>query len=594
MIASLLDILSDRVKYQSDQQAYIFLQNGETESGSLTYGELDRQARSIAAQIQSWQGERALLIYPSGLEFITAFFGCLYAGVVAVPVYPPRRNQNLSRLLSIVNDAQAKIALTTTSILADIGQRWEEQPDLAQLKLIATDRLAANSQEFAPQLVKPETLAFLQYTSGSTGTPKGVMVTHGNIIHNQQVIHQAFGHSEKSIVVGWLPLFHDMGLMGNVMQPMYLGIPCILMPPVAFLQQPIRWLQAISKYRATTSGGPNFAYDLCVKKVRSDELFNLDLSSWDLAFNGAEPVRAETLTQFSQKFANCGFNYNAFYPCYGMAETTLLATGGDKTQPPVIQGVLAGELEHNSIVKTEISSSENRLFVGCGRSYLNTTVIIVNPDSLIRCQTGQVGEIWVSGESIAAGYWDRPETSKETFQAVLKDTGAGPFLRTGDLGFLQDGELFVTGRIKDVMIVRGQNYYPQDIEMTVEKSHPALKPNSGAAFTLEVKGEQRLVIVQEVERTYLRKLNVPEVLGNITQEVTAQHGLQIYATALIKTGSIPKTSSGKIQRHACRIGFLDRSLNVVEDWSEDPSQKAKFRYLQADAESLLEKVKTVK
>ena len=594
MITSLLDILSDRAKYQSEQQAYIFLQNGETESGSLTYGELDRQARAIAAEIQSWRGERALLIYPSGLEFITAFFGCLYAGVVAVPVYPPRRNQNLSRLLSIVNDAQAKIALTTTSILADLGQRCEEQPDLAQLKLIATDILASNSQESAPQLVKPETLAFLQYTSGSTGTPKGVMVTHGNIIHNQQVIHQAFGHSEKSIVVGWLPLFHDMGLMGNVMQPMYLGIPCILMPPVAFLQQPIRWLQAISKYRATTSGGPNFAYDLCVKKVRPEELPNLDLSSWDLAFNGAEPIRAETLEQFERKFASCGFNYSAFYPCYGMAETTLFTTGGDKHQQPVIQGVLAEELEQHSVVETEILSPSSRVFVGCGRPYLNTTVIIVNPESLISCKKGQVGEIWVSGESIAAGYWHRPETTKETFQAYLKDTGAGPFLRTGDLGFLQEGELFVTGRIKDVMIVRGQNYYPQDIEMTVQNSHIALRPNSGAAFTLEVKGEERLVIVQEIERTYLRKLNVPEVLGEIIQAVTAQHGLQIYATALIKTGSIPKTSSGKIQRHACKVGFLDRSLNVVEDWSEDPAQKAKFRYLQIDVESLLEKVKTGK
>ena len=594
MITSLLDILSDRAKYQSEQQAYIFLQNGETESGSLTYGELDRQARAIAAEIQSWRGERALLIYPSGLEFITAFFGCLYAGVVAVPVYPPRRNQNLSRLLSIVNDAQAKIALTTTSILADLGQRCEEQPDLAQLKLIATDILASNSQESAPQLVKPETLAFLQYTSGSTGTPKGVMVTHGNIIHNQQVIHQAFVHSEKSIVVGWLPLFHDMGLMGNVMQPMYLGIPCILMPPVAFLQQPIRWLQAISKYRATTSGGPNFAYDLCIKKVRPEELPNLDLSSWDLAFNGAEPIRAETLEQFERKFASCGFNYSAFYPCYGMAETTLFTTGGDKHQQPVIQGVLAEELEQHSVVETEILSPSSRVFVGCGRPYLNTTVIIVNPESLISCKKGQVGEIWVSGESIAAGYWHRPETTKETFQAYLKDTGAGPFLRTGDLGFLQEGELFVTGRIKDVMIVRGQNYYPQDIEMTVQNSHIALRPNSGAAFTLEVKGEERLVIVQEIERTYFRKLNVPEVLGEIIQAVTAQHGLQIYATALIKTGSIPKTSSGKIQRHACKVGFLDRSLNVVEDWSEDPAQKAKFRYLQIDVESLLEKVKTGK
>ena len=484
--------------------------------------------------------------------------------------------------------------MTTISILSDLEQRWGEEEELAQLKWLATDTMEANGQEFVPKSLTPDSLAFLQYTSGSTGTPKGVMVTHGNIIHNQQLIQQAFGHSEQSIGVGWLPLFHDMGLIGHVFQPIYVGFPSILMPPVAFLQKPIRWLKAISKYRATTSGGPNFAYDLCVKKVKPEQLTNLDLSSWDLAYSGAEPVRAETLEQFSKQFAHCHFNYSAFYPCYGMAETTLFATGGDKNQKPVIQGVLAGELEQNSVVETEISSPESRVFVGCGRPYLNTTVTIVNPESLTRCEKGQVGEIWVSGASIASGYWNRPETTQESFQAYLKDTGEGPFLRTGDLGFFSNGELFVTGRLKDVIIIRGQNYYPQDIEMTVQKSHLAMRHNCGAAFTVEVKGEERLVIIQEVERTYLRKLNVNEVVGNIRQAVTAEHSLQVYATVLVKTGSIPKTSSGKIQRHACKFGFLNRSLNVVEDWSEDPSQKSKFRYLKTDVESLLEKVQAGK
>ncbi|BAZ22955.1 beta-ketoacyl synthase [Kalymmatonema gypsitolerans NIES-4073] len=565
---SLLDILSCRAQCQSERQAYIFLQNGETESGSLTYGELDRQARAIAAHLQCWQGERALLLYPSGLEFITAFFGCLYAGVVAVPVYPPRRNQKLSRLLSIVNDAQVKVALTTTSILADIDKSLEEQAELAQLKLVATDTIEANPQEFIPKSVTPEMLAFLQYTSGSTGTPKGVMVTHGNIIHNQQLIHQAFGHSEESIVVGWLPLFHDMGLIGNVLQPMYLGIPCILMPPVAFLQKPIRWLQVISKYRATTSGGPNFAYDLCVKKVQPEQLANLDLSSWDLAFNGAEPVRAETLEQFGKKFADCGFNYSAFYPCYGMAETTLFATGGDKNQKPVIQGVLAGELEQNSVVESEISSKKSRVFVGCGRPDMDTTVIIVNPESLTRCEKGQVGEIWASGGSIASGYWNRPEATQETFQAYLKDTGEGPFLRTGDLGFLSNGELFVTGRLKDVIIIRGRNYYPQDIELSVENSNPSLRENCSAAFSVEIEGEERLVVACEVERTDLRKLNTDEIVREIQIAVSTEHELEVYGVVLLKTGSIPKTSSGKIKRRACKLGFLEDSLNVVGQWQK--------------------------
>ncbi|WP_424102172.1 type I polyketide synthase [Moorena producens] len=566
LFLSLVDLLGERAQAMPNQQAYIFLQNGETESGSLTYGELDRQARAIASHIQQWQGERALLLYPSGLEFITAFFGCLYAGVIAVPVYPPRRNQKLSRLLNIVNDAQACIALTTTSILADLEQRWGSDAELAQLKLVATDTIVADRQEFAPLSVTPSSLAFLQYTSGSTGTPKGVMVTHGNIIHNQQMIHQAFGHSKQSIVVGWLPLFHDMGLMGNVLQPMYLGISCILMPPVAFLQKPIRWLKAISNYRATTSGGPNFAYDLCLKKVQPEQLANLDLSSWDLAYSGAEPVRAETLKQFGQKFANCGFNYSAFYPCYGMAETTLFATGGEKTQSPVIQGVLAGELEQNLVVESEISSDESRKFVGVGRPDLDTTVIIVNPDSLTPCEPGQVGEIWVSGGSVTSGYWNRPQATQSTFQAYLKDTGSGPFLRTGDLGFLSNGELFVTGRLKDLIIIRGRNHYPQDIELTVENSHPSLRSHGCAAFSVERDGEERLVVACEVERTHLRKLNKEEIVKEIKIAVSTEHELDVDGVVLLKTGSIPKTSSGKIQRRACKQGFLEGSLNVVGQW----------------------------
>ncbi len=558
-----------RAQYQPDKLAYIFLENGETESVRLTYGELDRQARAIASHLQQWQGERALLLYPSGLEFISAFMGCLYAGVVAVPVYPPRRNQKLSRLLNIVNDAQASIALTTTSILADIEQRWASDGELAQLKLIATDTIVANGQDLVPLSVTQSSLAFLQYTSGSTGIPKGVMVTHGNIIHNQQLIHQAFGHSEQSIGVGWLPLFHDMGLIGHVLQPIYLGFPSILMPPVAFLQKPIRWLKAISKYRATTSGGPNFAYDLCVKKIQPEQLANLDLSSWDLAYSGAEPVRAETLEQFGNKFAHCGFNYSAFYPCYGMAETTLFATGGQKNQSPVIQGVLPGELEQNLAVESEISSPESRRLVGVGHPHLDTIVIIVNPESLTPCEPGQVGEIWVRGGSVTSGYWNRPEATKSTFQAYLKDTGDGPFLRTGDLGFLSNGELFVTVRLKDLMIVRGRNHYPQDIELTVENSHPSLRSHGCAAFSVEREGEERLVVACEVERTHLRKLNTEEVVSAVRHGIWMEHELKVYGVLLLKTGSIPKTSSGKIQRHACRQDWLNKQLNLVGEWIEN-------------------------
>ncbi|MEM7552816.1 MAG: AMP-binding protein, partial [Cyanobacteria bacterium P01_A01_bin.84] len=559
----LLYILSHRAQSQPENSAYIFLQNGEIESASLTYGELEARAKAIASCLQSYKGERALLLYAPGLEFISAFFGCLYAGAIAVPVYPPKRNQKLSRLLSIVDDAQPLLALTTTSILDDI-KKFEDSDRLTQLKWIATDNIEANNQEFVPKLITPENLAFLQYTSGSTGKPKGVMVTHGNIIHNQQIIYQAFGHSDASIGVGWLPLFHDMGLIGHILQPMYAGFPSILMSPLAFLQKPIRWLKAISKYRATTSGGPNFAYDLCLKKIPPEELSNLDLSSWNLAYSGSEPIRAETLEQFGKKFAGCGFDYNAFYPCYGLAETTLFVTGGNKNQKPIIQGFKTGELKQNSVVESENSESGSRMLVGVGFPYDDTKVIIVNPELLTRCEEGKIGEIWVSGGSVACGYWNRLEETGETFQACLKDSQESPFLRTGDLGFLHEGELFISGRLKDVIIIRGQNHYPQDIELTVEKVHPALRTNCGVAFAVEVEGEEKLVVVQEIERSYLRQLNKDEVFTAIQKQVSLEHELQVHAIVLIRTGSIPKTSSGKIKRRACRDAFLKNNLSVVD------------------------------
>ena len=592
---SLLEILSYRAQYQPNKQAYIFLQNGEADlTTSITYAELDKRARVIASYLQSYRGERALLLYPSGLEFITAFFGCLYAGVVAVPIYPPKHNQKLYRLLSIVNDAQAKVALTTTSILSDIEKRWEEEAELSHLNWVATDTIETNYQDFILKSVTPENLAFLQYTSGSTGMPKGVIISHGNLMHNEQMIQQAFGHTADTIVVGWLPFYHDMGLIGNVLQPLYLGKPAILMSFVTFLQKPIRWLQAISRYKATTSGGPNFAYDLCLKKIKPEQLAELDLSSWEVAFTGAEPVIAQTLEEFARYFAPCGFRNEAFYPCYGMAETTLFVSGGLKQAKPIIRQVDGTALLENKVVNPTQKDQEVRAIVGCGRPWLGQKIAIANPESKTQCLEGEVGEIWVSGASVAQGYWRKPQQTEATFNAYLLDTGEGPFLRTGDLGFLLDGELFVTGRLKDVIIIQGQNYYPQDIELTVENSHPALRPNCGAAFTLDFKGSEQLVIVQEVERSYIRNLDVREIAGNIIEAVGAEHSLQVYATVLVKTGSIPKTSSGKIRRRACRAEFLSGSLNVVEDWSQNPLGKIKFRNLHSDVESLLEKVKTAK
>lgn len=592
-LANIVDLLSYRALHQAKQVAYTFLVDGETKEISLTYQELDEKAKAIACELLSIRatGERALLLYPSGLEFITAFFGCLYAGVIAVPVYPPRRNQRMTRLQAIAKDAQATIALTTTSILTEIERSFKQEPELAALHCLATENLASNTHNWQPTNLRGNTLAFLQYTSGSTGTPKGVMITHANLLHNEEMIKKAFQHTQESVIVGWLPLFHDMGLIGNVLQPLYLGVPSIFMSPVAFLQKPWRWLNMISRYQATTSGGPNFAYELCVNKITASERASLDLSSWNLAFNGAEPVRAETLEQFARTFAVCGFRRKAFYPCYGMAETTLFVSGRLKTSPLVLQTVNATALEQNQVVVAESPNQKNPVLVSCGKAWLGQQVMIVNPETLLECLPNQVGEIWVAGASVASGYWKRPQETEQAFKAYLADTGAGPFLRTGDLGYLQDGELFITGRLKDVIIIRGRNHYPQDIELTVERSHPALRVGYGAAFAVNVNGQEQLVVVQEVERSYLRHLNVDEVVKAIRSGVSYEHELQVYSVVLVKTASIPKTSSGKIQRHACRIGFVEGSLDVVGEWTANPG--ADLVELATEVESLYEQLQNI-
>lgn len=593
--STLVELLCYRAQNQPDQIAFISLKGGEVEADKFTYLELHQQAQTIAASLQSIStpGDHALLFYPHGLNFIAAFFGCLYAGIVAVPAYPPRRNQNLLRVQLIAEDAQAKIVLTTTSLLETL-QVNTNQVELSNLQWVTTDNLPFEQLKTwqEPRLAS-DSLAFLQYTSGSTGNPKGVMMSHGNLMHNSALIQSCFQDTQSSRGVSWLPLYHDMGLIGGVLQPIYVGAPMVLISPVDFLQKPYRWLQAVSRYKATTSGGPNFAYDLCLQKITPQQIETLDLSCWEVAFTGAEPVRAETLEKFAETFATCGFRKEAFYPCYGMAETTLIVSGGLKADLPVILSVDGTALEQNQVVVSQSIDERTRTIVGCGRSQLDQTVIIVHPETRTRCSEAQIGEIWVSGLSVAQGYWNRPEETEQIFCAHLADTG-GPFLRTGDLGFLRDGELFVTGRLKDVIIIRGQNHYPQDIELTVERSHPALRPGCGAAFSIDFKGSERLVIVQEVERIYRRQLDAQEIAKSIRQAVAAHHGLDIFSTVLVKTGSIPKTSSGKIRRHACRAEFLTGTLDVIQDWSENPQVQSKFLNLQADVNSILAELQASK
>ncbi|NLS96605.1 MAG: aminotransferase class I/II-fold pyridoxal phosphate-dependent enzyme [Planctomycetaceae bacterium] len=565
--STLVELVRHRAKHQRDDVAFTYLIDGEDETEDMTNGELDRRARAIGAWLESHNlvGERALLLYPPGLEFITAFFGCLYAGVVAVPVYPPRRNRSLERIQAIADDSDAKVALTTDSVLERVEKLIDETPHLKELTWLATSRLDdATAEGWEMPDIHADTLAFLQYTSGSTGSPKGVMLDHANLVHNSALISYGFEHSRSGVGVFWLPSYHDMGLIGGILQPLYVGRPNVLMSPMSFLQRPLRWLRAITKYRGSTCGGPNFAYDLCVRKITDEQIDELDLSSWDVAFNGAEPVRAETLEAFSDRFARCGFRREAFYPCYGLAEATLIVTGGWARRPPVIRSFDANALGEGRAKIVDSDSPASKALVGCGENLPDQRVVIADPETRTSCGEGEIGEVWVAGPSVALGYWRRPDVNQEIFKARLAESGEGPFLRTGDLGFIHENELFLTGRIKDLIILHGVNIYPQDVEQTVQESHERLRPDSGAVFLAEVNGQERLVAVHEVERH--RTADNDEIIAAIRRAVSRQHELGLDAVVLVKAGSVPKTTSGKIQRHACRNGYLDGTLSVVAQW----------------------------
>ena len=564
---TIVDRLRYRAAHQGTDLAFAYLVDGEDEVVELTYGQLDRKARAIAARLKTYniQGERALLLFPPGLDFIAAFFGCLYAGVIAVPAYPPRRNRNMVRIQAIAADADAKIALTVRSDFERVEQMLDDTPLLKSLHWLSTDNiLDEDADQWNRPDINEDTLSFLQYTSGSTGTPKGVMLTHANMMHNSALIAYAFEHTRSLKTIFWLPMYHDMGLIGGVLQPLHVGQPNISMSPMAFLQQPYRWLKTISKYQGTVSGGPNFAYELCINKITAEQRDKLDLSSWELAFNGAEPIKPETIERFTEMFEPCGFKREAFYPCYGMAEATLIIAGGMKKSPPVIRVVDGDALDHNNVVDADPDEAGARRIVGCGNCLPDQEIRIVDPQTYSAQSADEVGEIWVKGPSVAQGYWKNEEATKELFQARIADTNEGPYLRTGDLGFIQDGEVFVTGRLKDMIIVRGVNRYPQDIEATVQLSHQVMEDMTVAAVSTEMQGKDRLIIVAEVPRS--KRKDYSDVISAIRKEVSLEHELPVDAIALIRKGSLPKTSSGKIQRHACRNNFINNTLTFVERW----------------------------
>lgn len=577
---TLVDVLRERADLQPDARAYTFLDAGEHEGDSLVWQALERRSRAIGAAIaqRTPRGGRVLVMFPPALEFVPAFFGTLAAGAVAVPTYPPsggRVDRTVDRLRGMIRDAGIALVLAPSAVRDRAVALRALVPELAGIAWLAPEEVPDDAADgWRDPECRDVDLALLQYTSGSTEAPRGVMVSHGNLVKNLAHSRRLAAHGRDSVAVSWLPVNHDMGLIDGVLQPAYSGFPAYLMAPAAFLQRPARWLQAISRLRATHSGGPNFAYDLCARRVRPDERRELDLTTWRIAFNGSEPVRYGTLEAFHRAFRECGFKWQAFRPAYGLAEATLLVTSSGHGDGPVHLDVDAAAMAGGDVRAVAPGAAGSTTIVSSGMLDGASRVAIVDPASLRLLGSGHVGEIWVSSGSVALGYWRRPVETDATFHARLADSGAGPFLRTGDLGFVRDGRLFVTGRLKDVLIVRGLKHYPQDLELTAERAHPALRPGGCAAFAIPQRdaGDAIAVLAEVDPRTTAGSEppgGAPAMIAAIRRSIVERHHIAPAAVALVAAGSLPKTTSGKLQRYLCARAFAAGTLDAIELWIDD-------------------------
>ncbi len=559
--ANLVRCLRGRAGERPDDLAFVNPIDDPSKRTALTYAQLDRRARAIAATLQDMglAGQRVMLAYPPGLEFVAAYFGALYAGCVAVPTYLPR-HRTLDQFAALAEDAGASLALSTAAAIAQFKPMAGRAAGIAWL---ATDEIAdARADGWAEHDPALDSLAMIQYTSGSTRQPKGVMVSHANLVENARAICEAFEARDNTTSVFWLPAYHDMGLIGGVLAPVYSGVTIIVMAPATFLKNPFVWLDTISQSGATISGGPNFAYDLCVRRITAAQRATLDLSAWSLAFVGAETIRPATLDRFAEAFAPCGFRREAFYPCYGLAEATLMVTGARRGAGAVVRAFSDDALAQNRVEPLPDTLPHARRLVGCGTPIGSLRLAIVDAQTQALAGPGRVGEIWVAGESVGQGYWHDPQGTATTFSARRSDNGDGPFLRTGDLGFIHERQLYVTGRLDDLIIVRGLNHHPEDIEATARDSHPLLASGLGAVFAVDAGGTQRLVLVHEVERD--GSSDLAPVVDAVQAAVLEEHGLGLDTVVLIRCGTIAKTSSGKVQRHANRAAFLAGQLKALE------------------------------
>ena len=569
---SIVERLDERSRVQAAMFAVRFLVDGESREESWTYGQLGSRVRAIGAALaaRGAAGKRALLLFPPGLEYVAAFYGCLHAKVIAVPAFPPdpsRLHRTLPRLSAIVEDATAELALTTRALLGAHEALRALTPPGRPFEWMATDALP--DADGPPARTVPGDVAFLQYTSGATSAPRGVMVTHGNLVHNLEALRHRIETVDEPSVVSWLPPYHDMGLIGGILHPIHDAVPITLMSPLYFLQRPWRWVAAMSRYRATHSVAPSFAYELTVRKTTPEQRAALDLRRWQVCFNGAEPISTRGLLRFAEAFASSGFRLRTFLPCYGLAEATLIASGGRAQEGPTLRRFRRGSIERGRAELAEQGDDQAITVVASGPSVEGQRLAIVDPAAHELRPDGEVGEIWITGPSVARGYWSGPEATAVTFGATLarahSEEGAASagegarFLRTGDLGFLLDGQLFVTGRRKDLLIVAGKNHYPQDLERSAEASHDALRPGASAAFAVTIDEEERIVLALEVDGAPDARTR-DQIERSVRAAVAREHDVALHAVVLLPRNAVPRTSSGKVQRYLCRDAFLDGTL----------------------------------
>lgn len=562
-----VDLLNEQAAKFGDKPAFHFLEESDSIKETISYADLAKRAQATAVVLRQQypQGSRVLLLYPSCIDYMVAFFGCLYAGMIAVPMFPPKGNKQNLRLEGIIEDSGAEIALTTSRQLQQMEALITTSPHLSRLNILCSEQLDPSLAKDwqRPTTLSKDTIAFLQYTSGSTGIPKGVIVSHGNMLHNEVMLQATFQSDSSSVYVTWLPIYHDMGLIGNMLHAVWLGATCYFMAPASFLQRPIRWLEIISRFGATISGGPNFAFQLCANKISPQDSQHLDLSNWQVAFNGSEPVRHDTIVNFYNAFKHIGFRYEIIVPCYGMAESTLISTGGNLKDHTTTLYLDRQAFNQRQVI---LAPQETGLpLVANGGNLPQQRIAIVDPETGIMCKPSQIGEIWLSGPHIGHGYWQRPEMSRDTFQAHVSEHGDVNFLRTGDLGFMHEDELYVAGRINDLVIVHGMNYYPQDIEKVVEEASEQVNSYGSAVFSISDEQGVRVVAVVEIGRTHVRKFNPKLLAGTIRQQVFEQHELMLNDIVFIRPNSLPKTSSGKVQRRRTQQFYLTGELSLIEN-----------------------------